>query len=152
MSDIPLMERFTDPSLIGSSAMSMGDRMAGSLITMLMGMGTTLAVLVLLWGIITIMTKAFVLSEKRGSAGLRADSTAPGDMAHAAAAASSPEEVFTERVDDGELAAVIAAAIAAFEGGTGADGLVVRRIRRVSGQGNAWNSAGRSDCIDSRKM
>ena len=52
----------------------------------------------------------------------------------------------------GELIAVISAAIAAFEGDAHADGLIVRRIHRISDQMPAWNRAGLSECIDSRKM
>ena len=53
----------------------------------------------------------------------------------AAAAAPVVEE---NLVDDLELVAVIAAAIAAYEG-TSADGLVVRSIRRAPG--NKWKRA-----------
>lgn len=61
-------------------------------------------------------------------------------------------ETETAISDCGELIAVISAAIAAFEGETGEDGLIVRRIRRIADQMPAWNRAGLSDCIDSRKM
>lgn len=139
-----LMERFANPDTIGS--LSFSDKMTGSLITMVMGMGTTFVVLILLWALIAAMSKLFVSTEKRGSAGAAASSAGQSAAAPAPAGALSPQG------GDGELAAVVAAAIAAFEGSTGADGLIVRRIRRVSGQANAWNDAGRSDCVDSRKM
>ena len=42
-----LMDKFSDPSLFDS--LSFGDKMAGSAITMLMGMGITFVVLMLLW-------------------------------------------------------------------------------------------------------
>ena len=54
-----------------------------------------------------------------------------------------------------ELAAVISAAIAAFESdkcGGSISNLVVRRINRVSGPITAWNSAGLEDCMRSRRM
>jgi len=53
---------------------------------------------------------------------------------------------------DFELTAVIAAAIAAFEGGGKGAELTVRKINRIAGPVLAWNSAGRSECIDSRRI
>jgi len=64
-----------------------------------------------------------------------------------------PSDAFTSAPsDNGELIAVISAAIAAFEGGACTDGLIVRRIHRISDQTPAWKRAGLSECIDSRKM
>lgn len=53
-----------------------------------------------------------------------------------------------------EIIAVITAAIAAMTGSeaVGANGLIIRKISRVSGQKIAWNSAGLMECIDSRKF
>ena len=50
-----LMDKFSDPSLFDS--LSFGDKMAGSAITMLMGMGITFVVLMLLWGVFALMGK-----------------------------------------------------------------------------------------------
>ena len=67
--------------------------------------------------------------------------------------AGSAPPAWANPLADTELAAVIAAAIAAFEGsGGGSDSLIVRRISRVSGKGTTWNVAGRADCIESRKL
>ena len=57
----------------------------------------------------------------------------------------------TADMADGELVAVIAAAVAAMEN-TVVSNLVVKKITRVSGPTNAWASAGLSECIDSRRM
>jgi len=53
---------------------------------------------------------------------------------------------------DAQLVAVITAAIAAFEGSGSASGLMIRRISRVSGKATSWNTAGRTECIDVRRM
>ena len=51
-----------------------------------------------------------------------------------------------------EIIAVIAAAIAAMEGSSNSDGLIIRKINRVSGFRPIWGSAGTADCLDSRKF
>jgi len=55
-------------------------------------------------------------------------------------------------VGDGELIAVIAAAIAAYEGQGTVSGLTIRKINRIAGPALAWNVAGRTECIDSRRI
>jgi len=54
--------------------------------------------------------------------------------------------------NDAEIAAVIAAAIAAYEGSGRAGNLVVRKISRISGETTLWTNAAREDCIESRKF
>lgn len=52
-----------------------------------------------------------------------------------------------------ELIAVIAAAIAAFEGGgVSGNGFIVRKISRVTGGTTSWSNAGLNECIDSRRF
>jgi len=53
--------------------------------------------------------------------------------------------------DDGELIAVISAAIAALEGSKVMSNLVIRKIVREQGQVTVWNHAGRIDCMNSRR-
>lgn len=134
-----LMEQFANPDTIHS--LSMGEKLAGAGITTLMGMGITFLVLILLWGCIAVMTK-FTYRPNKGE-------KAP-QTTDAAAAPSAPETVTAAAADD-TLIAVISAAIAAYEGGS-ANNLVVRKIRRISGDTTAWGDAGRTDCIDSRKF
>ncbi|MCB6992789.1 OadG family protein [bacterium 210820-DFI.6.37] len=134
-----LMEQFANPDTIHS--LSMGEKLAGAGITTLMGMGITFLVLILLWGCIAVMTK-FTYRPNKGE-------KAP-QTTDAAAAPSAPETVTAAAADD-TLIAVISAAIAAYEGGS-ANNLVVRKIRRISGDTTAWGDAGRADCIDSRKF
>lgn len=134
-----LMEQFANPDTIHS--LSMSEKLAGAGITTLMGMGITFVVLILLWGCISLMTK-FTYRPKKGE---KAPQTTD------AAAAPSAAETVTAAAADDTLIAVISAAIAAYEGGS-ANNLVVRKIRRISGETTAWGDAGRADCIDSRKF
>ena len=132
-----LMDKFADPSLFDS--LSFGDKMAGSAITMLMGMGITFVVLMLLWGVFALMGKCMSSTAKKGDKASAAETKANATPSVAAPA-------------DDVLTAVIAAAIAAYqsEGGTG--NLVVRKIQRLSGETTLWTNAAREDCIESRRF
>ena len=136
-----LMDKFADPSLFDS--LSFGDKMAGSAITMLMGMGITFVVLMLLWSVFALMGKAMSPSAKKGDKASKAETKANATPSVAAPAAAKTDDVLT---------AVIAAAIAAYqsEGGTG--NLVVRKIQRLSGETTLWTNAAREDCIESRRF
>lgn len=131
-----LMEQFADANAFES--LSMGERLAGATVTMCMGLGITFAILILLWAVIKIMSVT-IGSEKKEKKVQAAAAPAP---------AAAPAENLT---DDAQLVAVIAAAIAASENRFVSD-IIVRKITRVQGQTNAWNSAGLGECIDSRRM
>lgn len=134
-----LMEQFANPSTFES--LGMGEKLAGATVTMCMGLGITFCVLIILWIIIKLMGVAAGSSKKDKKE--EAVVTATENAAPAAAT--------TDEMDNAELVAVIAAAIAASEN-TYVSDLVVRKITRVSGPTNAWNKAGLSECIDSRRM
>ena len=53
-----------------------------------------------------------------------------------------------------EIIAVITAAIAAMSSNmsAGSDGLIIRKISRVSGEKLPWSNAGLMECIDSRRF
>ena len=121
-----LMDKFADPSLFDS--LSFGDKMAGSAITMLMGMGITFVVLMLLWGVFALMGKCMSSTAKKGDKASAAETKANATPSVAAPAAAKTDDVLT---------AVIAAAIAAAEGTT-TDGFVVRSIKRR--KSNKWNA------------
>lgn len=108
---------------------SFGDSMAKAGLNTLIGMGVVFAVLILisfiisLFGYIPKIQAAF--SKKKANA----------ETSKAAPAPAAPAPVVEEVVDysdDLELVAVIAAAIAAYEGETSTDGFVVRSIRKVN--------------------
>ena len=115
---------------------SMGQLMAGAALNTLIGMGTVFSVLILISLIIScfkvipsLQKKAAENKEKR-KAGKKAkkEGISPEAKAETPVVQTSVEEESTD--DDLELAAVIAAAIAAYEGSASTDGYVVRSIRR----------------------
>ena len=110
---------------------SFGELMTQAALNTLMGMGITFAVLGLLILIISLFKFIPVIQgrieenrRKKAEAAIR--SAAPAPAAAPAAPAAEEEEL----ADDMELVAVIAAAIAAYEGQATADGFVVRSIRK----------------------
>ena len=139
-----LMEQFANPSLFEN--LTMGERLTGATVTMLMGLGITFSILIIIWIFITIMSKTVGSAKKEEKAAAPAPAPAPAAPVQAA-------EAKGEEIEDAELIAVIAAAIAAAQGGSVfVPTLKIKKITRISGQTNAWNSAGLGECIDSRRM
>ena len=106
-------------ALEATGTTSMADALADAGINTLLGMGTAFAVLILISLIISLFPMI-------GKIGKKQPAPAPAKLA-------APEVVEEEDLsDDEELVAVIAAAIAAYEGSTSAsgDGFVVRSIRK----------------------
>ena len=100
--------------------------------------------LAILIGFITVMAQIFKSIDAKKAEKARAEAAAKA-AAEAAKAAPAPvvepEPVAEEVVDDAQLIAVIAAALAAY---TDSDKpLVVRKVRRVSG----WNRAARAEQV-----
>lgn len=143
MEELTLMQKFADPQIIES--LSAGEKATGALITTIMGMGITFIVLILLWGILALFARIF---EGKKMQTISESTPAPVTSASApvTAAVNMPA---TE--DDAELAAVIAAAIAASTGQS-TDHFVVRKINRASGFIPAWGKAGQKESLDSRRM
>ncbi len=131
-----LMEKFSNPEYI--ETLSMGEKLLGGLITTVMGIGITFMVLLLLWVIIAVVSKAIAGTENKTK-----KSDVPVTPVATPVAA-------VERTSDSELIAVITAAIAAAEGGASSN-LIIKRISRVTGNAPAWSTAGRAECIDSRR-
>ena len=143
-----LMERFADPAMIHD--LSVGEKLIGSGVTTLMGMGITFVVLFFLWGCIALMARIM----NRGNGGHPPDSGAGQSKSKRRAAGCSPESAGAaaiagngascaagtgciDQVARGTggsgsshiTAAIITAAVIAYEN-TG-NGLVVRSIRRM---------------------
>lgn len=135
--ELSLMEKFADPVLFDSLTTS--EKAMGALITTCMGMGITFIVLILLWAVIVVMSKAITKTQTTA-------------VTITSANAADSVAVQNEMINDAELVAVITAAIAAYEGNSGfsANNLVVRRITRIAG--NAWANAGMAECLESRKV
>ncbi|NLE25189.1 MAG: OadG family protein [Clostridiaceae bacterium] len=136
-----LMQRFADPELIRQ--MTMSEKLLGSLIVTILGMGITFIVLALLWGLIAIMTRALNKAEKP-KAITPITPTAP------VPAAETQNGQATE-AEDASLIAVITAAIAASLQKP-VQTIVVKNIRRVSDNMPAWARAAKQEQIDSRRV
>ncbi len=138
-SNMSLMEIFSNPELMHS--LTFGQKMQASLITMIMGLGITFTVLILIWIFIAIMGRILGATTKKPAA--------------AAAPAAAPAPVETkaapaEEASDDSLVAVIAAAIAAYQGAN-ANNLVVKKITRLSGENTPWGISGLEDRLETRK-
>jgi len=131
-----LMDIFADPSTFDT--LSVGEKVIGSLITALMGMGTTFVVLILIWGFIALIGKIVRKEETAFKKDLPSEPVATP----VASAGANPDEA---------LVAVIMAAILAAEGPAFTNNLVVRKIRRIPGPDPVWSSTGRNECLDSRR-
>jgi len=103
---------------------SFGETMTKAGLNTLMGMGTVFAVLIL----IALLISSFNLIPKVQAAFSKKEKKVETAADNAVAQIVENEAV---QEDDLELIAVIAAAIAASEGATSADGYVVRSIRRI---------------------
>ena len=104
---------------------SMKEKIQQAGMNTLLGMGTTFAVLILLALVIALFGKVV------GGASNKKAASKPAQPAPAPVAAAPVAEEAEELADDMELVAVIAAAIAAFEGTESTDGFVVRSIRKA---------------------
>lgn len=107
----------------------MGELMEKAALNTLIGMGTVFIVLILIsliiacFGFIPKIQAAFAKKENEKQINTEG-------INNAVAQITQQEEVLEEEADDTELVAVIAAAIAAYEGSTNTEGFVVRSIRR----------------------
>ena len=136
-SNMTLMEIFSNPDVMHT--LSFGEKMLASTITMIMGLGITFTVLILIWVFIAIMGKVLGTGKKPAAA--------------PAAAAPAPVETKAapvEEASDDSLVAVIAAAIAAYQGAN-ANNLVVKKITRLSGDNTPWGVSGLEDRLDTRR-
>ncbi|MDO4834430.1 MAG: OadG family protein [Bacillota bacterium] len=136
-SNMSLMEIFSNPETIHT--LSFGAKMQASLITMIMGLGITFAVLILIWIFIAIMGKIMEKADKKP--------VAPA----AAAPAPVAETPAPEAASDDSLVAVIAAAVAAYTGAN-ANNLVVKKIQRIAGDNTPWGVSGLEDRLETRKF
>ena len=119
----------TPTSLTVDVNYTLAQNMEKAAMNTVMGLGTVFVILVFLIFVISLFKyiPGLVEGKKKESAPAPA-AAAPAPVAVAPAA----EPVVEDVTDDGELVAVIAAAIAASEGKTSTDGFVVRSIRKVN--------------------
>ena len=105
---------------------SMGELMGKAALNTLIGMGTVFAVLILISGIIS----AFRIIPKLQESRKKKEAPAADTGIDKAVAQIEEQEEAVDETDDLELVAVIAAAVAAYEGSATTEGFVVRSIRR----------------------
>ncbi len=109
--------------------------------TPLLGIGMIFAVLSTLWGILALMK--FIMVGKSPKAKKEEKPSAIAEVIEESAAVAEEPEAFNE-TDDGELVAIIAAAVAAYRASEGlgeeyTGGFRVVSFRRANG-GRAWNA------------
>ena len=155
--------------------------MLGSVVTMLIGMGLTFCILLLIWVIVSFISKRVNIKKKNNNTTdddfdsipyLPFDGHAPaapvagkpgmngGTAAGAGKGGSGADPGTAASVNDDdtaggispEIIAVITAAIEAFREEEGSGRLVVRKIRRLPADTQPWSIAARADCIESRKF
>lgn len=132
--DIVFDENLQVSSVTTEATKTFGELMKGAALNTLLGMGTVFAVLIL---IIFIISAFSLIPKIEAAMGKKKVKEAPAAKAAAKAVAQIAEG--EELSDDLELVAVIAAAIAASEGGASTDGFVVRSIKRANT--NKWQRA-----------
>ena len=117
---------------------AMAERFGNAGLNTLMGMGIVFLVLILISLIISAFGIIHKLEEKKTGRKRKvvpeADARVRGVGSQTSPALEGPSEIAEEVTDDQEIAAVIAAAIAAF-GGTDPSGFTVRSIRRIQNNG-----------------
>ena len=113
---------------------SLGEIMMKALMNTVIGMGTVFVVLILISLIISCFT---LISKIEGRKKKAAENPAGANVQPAPAAVQPAAQ--EELSDDTELVAVIAAAIAAYEGSGSTDGFVVRSIRKSNK--SKWQNA-----------
>lgn len=129
-----IQAQFTDMSAGAKEDNSLSGLLQTASVYTLIGLGTVFCVLVFIS--LLIFCFKFIHAWEEGQKNKAADKKAepeasPAPAVSAAPAALAPQTTGPELADDEELVAVMAAAIAAYEG-TSPNGLVVRSIRRVS--------------------
>jgi len=107
-----------------------------------------------LWGLAAIVVIVFLLKAILNAVRNKGTAPAPQTTAEADATNSNTASRMdsTGLMADEALIAVIAAAIAAFEGTEIANTLVVRKIRRIPGPDPIWSNLGRQESLDSRRV
>ena len=119
--------------------MSILGKLGYSLIVTLLGLFIVFLGLVILIGCIKVMSKVVGKMRENAEAKKAASAPAPAPIVVPEPVAEAAAE--DAGVDEGELVAVITAALMAYTKGNGNKTLVVKNIRRA----NAWANAGRAD-------
>ena len=118
--------------------MSLIDKLGQGLPIAIIGYVLVFVVLAILWGIIEIMHYALTPKEKKANADKSTNSTA--DI-------KTETVVEAEQVEDGELVAILTAAVAASLN-TSTYNLKIKSFKRIDTKNNVWANASRNDAIN----
>lgn len=139
-----VLERFKHAESFAE--MALGEKLLATGYVIILGMGITFVALVLIWFLTATMSKMIQKLESKNSvAKVKAQPVAP-------AVSKTPEPAVSSVVtqeDDGELIAVITAAIAASLN-TSMHNIRVSNIRRISDSTPVWGKSGRSEVMNAR--
>lgn len=124
--------------------MSLLDKLGQGVPIAIIGYVMVFVVLGILWAVIELMR--VVLSPKESKKTKEEVSTAKVQQ-KSLADASVVETVETEQVDEGELVAVLTAAVAASLN-TSTYNLRIKSFKRIDTKNNAWSNASRNDAIN----
>lgn len=134
MTTTELLTQFANPETL--KALSFGNKLLAGLVTTLLGMGITFIALIILQFLISWMDRLINGSSKDE----KAASPAPAII-------TEPEA--GNRVDDGELVAVITATLA-LQMKTSINTIVIKNIRKIEDRSPLWNRAGIIEQMNSR--
>lgn len=112
---------------------SLGEKLRSAGLNTLLGMGMAFAVLIIIALVISLFPIINKMTEKKPET---SQEITQKSMENVTSQIADKEELS----EDAELVAVIAAAIAAYEGSAGTDGFVVRSVRKV-GKASNWKRA-----------
>lgn len=133
-----LLAGFADPDVI--LTLSTSDKLLAGLATTILGMGITFTALIILQFIISWMEK-ILNNDSRNK---------PAEVKAAAPVTTEPPETKEEPyLDDNELVAVIASAIA-MKMKTSVANIVIKNIEKLDDRSPAWNRAGITEQMNSR--
>lgn len=124
-----------------TESMSLGEKLLNSLGLTVLGLAIVFGVLVFIYLVIELMHKA--IGEKP-KAIANSPEAKPENIENSTTSIPVEEAVEENLQDDGELVAVIAAAIATASG-TSIENLVVKSIKPVPQKNSAWAAAGRQE-------
>lgn len=138
-----LIERFANPELL--KQMTLNEKLMASLIVTILGMLITFVVLMILWGVIVLMTKALNKEEKQKT------SQAIETKVESKAKDIKEESINVLDDENEELVAIITAAVAAsLKKST--HNIIVRNIVRVGDRSPAWAKLAKQEQLDSRRF
>jgi sodium pump decarboxylase gamma subunit len=136
-----VLERFTHADTFAQ--MELGEKLLATGYVIILGMGITFVALILIWALTSLMSKMIQSLENKNSvAKVKSQPVAPVKSEPAAA-------VIVDETDDGELIAVITAAIAASLN-TSMHNIRVSNIRRINDATPVWGKSGRNEVMNTR--